>query len=254
MRTSPRSRRPGASFRGAALWVAIALLVAPDVCAHRDGCHARHSCEPDTAGAYVCGDKGICSECLDNQYCLGGEVRDGSSPTSGLANDEDAGVARPDKDATVPVTRPANEFVGRVRGVADGDTITVQDAHRHRNTIRIAAIDAPEKGSKAIPGQSYSDRARRHLVRLVSGMGMAAVTEGRRGASLSRTAGYPDHRAGLPSGLARVALGEIKEKKGIAGEGCQLLPIRLAPIRLGSAHSSSSGVTPSFNPVPDRPW
>ena len=40
--------------------------------AHRDGCHSHHSC-PSDSGSYVCGDKGYCSECFDNEYCFDGE-------------------------------------------------------------------------------------------------------------------------------------------------------------------------------------
>lgn len=39
----------------------------------------------------------------------------------------------------------AAELVGRVVGVADGDTITVLDAHNVQHKIRLAGIDAPEK-------------------------------------------------------------------------------------------------------------
>ncbi len=39
----------------------------------------------------------------------------------------------------------ANELVGRVVGVADGDTITVLDATNELHKIRLSGIDAPEK-------------------------------------------------------------------------------------------------------------
>jgi phosphatidylserine/phosphatidylglycerophosphate/cardiolipin synthase-like enzyme len=37
--------------------------------AHQDPCHRHHSC-PSDHGTYVCGDKGRCDQCPDNQYCL----------------------------------------------------------------------------------------------------------------------------------------------------------------------------------------
>jgi len=37
------------------------------------------------------------------------------------------------------------EIVGRVVGVADGDTITVLDATKEQHKIRFAGIDAPER-------------------------------------------------------------------------------------------------------------
>jgi endonuclease YncB( thermonuclease family) len=39
----------------------------------------------------------------------------------------------------------ANELVGRVVSVADGDTITVLDASNIQHKIRLSGIDAPEK-------------------------------------------------------------------------------------------------------------
>jgi endonuclease YncB( thermonuclease family) len=38
------------------------------------------------------------------------------------------------------------DFSGKVVGVADGDTITVLDAGKRQHRIRLAGIDAPEKG------------------------------------------------------------------------------------------------------------
>jgi hypothetical protein len=48
--------------------------------AHQDACHQRHSCPSDT-GSYVCGDKGRCDQCPDNQYCLAGKPRMAASPS-----------------------------------------------------------------------------------------------------------------------------------------------------------------------------
>jgi hypothetical protein len=48
--------------------------------AHQDPCHRLHSC-PSDHGTHVCGDKGRCDQCPDNQYCLAGKPRVASSPT-----------------------------------------------------------------------------------------------------------------------------------------------------------------------------
>lgn len=40
----------------------------------------------------------------------------------------------------------AETLVGRVVGLADGDTVTVLDAQNTQHKIRLAGIDAPEKG------------------------------------------------------------------------------------------------------------
>jgi hypothetical protein len=52
--------------------------------AHQSGCHRWHSCPSDT-GSYVCGDLGYCSQCPDNQYCLGRQPRPAPSPPPALS-------------------------------------------------------------------------------------------------------------------------------------------------------------------------
>jgi len=49
--------------------------------AHRDGCHAQHSC-PTEHGTYECGDKGHCSQCPDNAFCKDREPRKEPSPAA----------------------------------------------------------------------------------------------------------------------------------------------------------------------------
>jgi phosphatidylserine/phosphatidylglycerophosphate/cardiolipin synthase-like enzyme len=65
------------------VWLLIVLLSGGTVPlhAHQDPCHQRHSC-PSDRHTYVCGDKGRCDQCPDNQYCLGGKPRVASSPSS----------------------------------------------------------------------------------------------------------------------------------------------------------------------------
>jgi phosphatidylserine/phosphatidylglycerophosphate/cardiolipin synthase-like enzyme len=41
---------------------------------HQDPCHRLDSC-PSDHGTSVCGDKGRCDQCPDNQYCLAGKSR-----------------------------------------------------------------------------------------------------------------------------------------------------------------------------------
>lgn len=54
----------------------------------------------------------------------------------------------------------AGAFEGRVVHVADGDTLTVLDGNNHRHKIRIAGIDAPERG------QPFGRRAKARLAAL----------------------------------------------------------------------------------------
>jgi endonuclease YncB( thermonuclease family) len=57
----------------------------------------------------------------------------------------------------------ADTLIARVVGVSDGDTITVLDTKRTQHKIRLAAIDAPEKG------QPFGSRSKKNLSRLVYG-------------------------------------------------------------------------------------
>ncbi len=61
------------------------------------------------------------------------------------------------------VAASADVFEGRVVGVTDGDTITILDAQRQQHKIRLAGIDAPEKG------QPYGQRSKQHLADLAFG-------------------------------------------------------------------------------------
>lgn len=58
---------------------------------------------------------------------------------------------------------PAVSFSGRVVGITDGDTITVLDEQNQQHTIRLAEIDAPERG------QPWGDRSRQGLSALAFG-------------------------------------------------------------------------------------
>jgi len=63
--------------------------------------------------------------------------------------------------AATPVL--ANALIARVVGVSDGDTITVVAATRAQHNIRLAGIDAPEKG------QPFGNRSKENLSRLLYG-------------------------------------------------------------------------------------
>lgn len=58
---------------------------------------------------------------------------------------------------------PAVSFSGRVVGITDGDTITVLDELNQQHTLRLAEVDAPERG------QPWGDRSRQVLSALVFG-------------------------------------------------------------------------------------
>jgi endonuclease YncB( thermonuclease family) len=54
-------------------------------------------------------------------------------------------------------TACAGVLVGRVVGIADGDTITVLDADSNPHKVRLAGLDAPEKA------KAFGERAKQHL-------------------------------------------------------------------------------------------
>lgn len=60
-------------------------------------------------------------------------------------------------------TETAVSFQARVVGISDGDTLTVLDELNQQHKIRLAEIDAPERG------QPWGDRSRQALAALVAG-------------------------------------------------------------------------------------
>lgn len=54
----------------------------------------------------------------------------------------------------------AEEFIGRVVGITDGDTLTVLDTSHQQYKIRLMGIDAPERK------QLFGERARQNLAQL----------------------------------------------------------------------------------------
>lgn len=61
----------------------------------------------------------------------------------------------------VGVAQAAGVLSGRVVAVADGDTVTVLDSDRTQHRIRLAGIDAPERG------QAFSNRSKQALSDMV---------------------------------------------------------------------------------------
>ena len=129
------------------LWLVLSLLCATFTAdAHRSGCHRWHSC-PSDRGTYVCGDRGYCFQCPNNQYCVAGKPRSVVEPS------------RPKATQPTPVVK---EFSGEVVGVADGDTITVMHNGKGER-IRLHGIDCPEKR------QAFGKKAKQFTSELVFG-------------------------------------------------------------------------------------
>ena len=65
--------------------------------------------------------------------------------------------------ALLPLSAAAEEQIGRVVGVTDGDTLTMLDGRKQQIKVRLAEIDTPESA------QPYGTRAKQELSRLVHG-------------------------------------------------------------------------------------
>ncbi len=63
------------------------------------------------------------------------------------------------------------ELLGRVVGIADGDTFTLLTAEKVEVRIRLAEIDAPESG------QPFGDKSRNALARLIFGKNIRVVVQ-----------------------------------------------------------------------------
>jgi endonuclease YncB( thermonuclease family) len=63
----------------------------------------------------------------------------------------------------------ATDFVGKVVGVTDGDTLTVLTAQRQQHRVRLSGIDAPEKR------QAFGQVSKRHLSDLTYGKAISVV-------------------------------------------------------------------------------
>jgi endonuclease YncB( thermonuclease family) len=65
--------------------------------------------------------------------------------------------------------RELHELAGEVVAISDGDTLTVLDADKVQHKVRLAGIDAPEKGQAfgTAARQALADKVHRERVRVV---------------------------------------------------------------------------------------
>lgn len=134
--------------------ITILALTASFADAHRSGCHRWHSC-PSDRGTYACGDTGYCSQCPDNEHCTAGQVNTGGRHPIPAPRVEQLRPISPD------LRTHSSILTGSVVGVADGDTLTILTGDRKEVRIRLAEIDAPEKG------QPFGQRSKQSLSDLV---------------------------------------------------------------------------------------
>jgi endonuclease YncB( thermonuclease family) len=115
--------------------------------AHQDPCHRRHSCPPDHA-SYVCGDKGRCDQCPDNQFCLAGKPR--------------TSVQLPSRP-TMP--SPAQIRTATVVRVIAGDLLHLSTGEE----VRLIGVETPETTPPEKPGQPLGTEASAFATQLVEG-------------------------------------------------------------------------------------
>jgi endonuclease YncB( thermonuclease family) len=145
------------------------------------------------------------------------------------------------------------DFAGKVVAVADGDTITVLDAAKTRHQIRLAAIDAPERGQ---PG-GY--RSKESLARLVYERRVRVEQEkkDRYGRTVGKVwvapADCPSCGATLDAGLAQIALGRAWWFRQFANEQSPEDRERYEAAER-EARARKAGLWRDPNPVPPWEW
>jgi len=140
---------------GAVQWVAIVLvstvmqlhLSVGINYAHQDACHRLHSCPPHPA-PYICGDKGRCDQCPDNEFCLAGKPR--------------ASTQQPSPPAIPSPTQIRTATVARV---VAADTLSLSSGE----AVRLIGVDTPDTGHAQEPLQPPGKEALAFAVQLVEG-------------------------------------------------------------------------------------
>jgi endonuclease YncB( thermonuclease family) len=136
----------------------------------------------------------------------------------------------------------ATELSGRVVAIADGDTITVLDDGKVQHRIRVAAIDAPERG------QAYASRAREHLSQLVFGKQVRCevIKTDRFGRQVANV-----YRGSVDVGLEQVAAGMAWHFKAFESEQRDVARLAYAEAEQ-SARSARRGLWADSTPI--APW
>jgi phosphatidylserine/phosphatidylglycerophosphate/cardiolipin synthase-like enzyme len=130
---------------------------------HQDPCHRLHSC-PSDHNSYVCGDKGRCDQCPDNQYCLASKPRGASSPTPAPAPSAPMPSATTMPSAvTVCFTPGGNCTDAIVQALGDAKrTILVQAYSFTSAPIAKALLDAHTRGAQVQVILDKSQRAEKY--------------------------------------------------------------------------------------------
>jgi endonuclease YncB( thermonuclease family) len=145
------------------LWLGASMPVSE---AHRHPCHRNHSCPPDT---YICGDRGRCDQCPDNEFCLAGK------PRSSVQSPSPPTIPSPAQIQTASVTR-----------VIDGDTLELSSGEQ----VRLIGVDTPETKHPRKPVQAFGQEAAAFTTQLVEGKKVRLEFDVRRKDQYQRTLAY----------------------------------------------------------------
>jgi len=134
---------------------------------------------------------------------------------------------------------PVPDLQGQVVKVADGDTITVLDDAQAQHKIRLAGIDAPEKG------QDHGELSRQALAALVAGKRVRVQVQGKD--KYGRTIG----RVFVGSPEVDVNLAQVRA--GWAWHYLQFAP-KAADLARGETEARAARAGLWALPTPTPPW
>lgn len=141
---------------------------------------------------------------------------------------------------------------GKVVHAADGDTVTVLDAQHVQHRIRLAGIDAPEKG-----GQAFGQRAKESLAAQVAGKQVEVVWDkrDRYGRIIGKVLVAPDACTGAcrktDAGLRQIEAGMAWHYKQYAAEQ---LPKDRARYAAEEENARAKRLGLWADPHPTPPW
>ncbi|MCV0437448.1 MAG: thermonuclease family protein [Hydrogenophaga sp.] len=138
----------------------------------------------------------------------------------------------------------AQNLVGEVVAIADGDTLTVLDADRVQHKIRLAGIDAPERK------QPFGQRSRQMLADLVFRKQVEVLTEKKD--RYGRTIGKVMHQ-GRDVNLILVAQGMAWHYKQYAREQ-SAIDRQLYAQAEDEARAQRRGLWADSHPIPPWSW
>lgn len=147
----------------------------------------------------------------------------------------------------------AEVLLGKVVHVADGDTVTVLDAQRVQHRVRVAGIDAPEKG------QAFGQRSKENLTQLVAGRQAEVIfsKHDRYGRIVGKVLVAPDACAGtcprVDAGLSQIEAGMAWHYKQYAAEQAPGDRAGYAAAE-ERAHARRSGLWADPKPTPPWEW